>query len=179
MTPERLYICLPAAPSVNTIYTVRPDGVITYTRWARKWKTAARAICRVQAYEQGWKPLEEYCRVVFVPWFPDGRVRDVTNLHKIVCDALTTVVYTDDRYALAHDRRPELDTARPRLELVAYRDEEDLTDPDDGFIKVLSDFRETFAYARLYGTGAWSTAPQAKASRGGRRMKPTKRRKTR
>lgn len=171
--PDRLYFRLPPAPSVNTIYTVRQrDGEIIYTRWARKWKATAQSICRLQAYEQGWKPVSDWTRVVFIPYFPDRLTRDVTNLHKLVCDALTTVVYTDDVWALAHDARPGYDPEYPRLELLIYRDVEDL-ETTAGVCEnadALRDFRETFACRDLYRT---PTAWQSDACR------PHARRKTR
>jgi len=176
---DRLYFRLPPAPSVNTIYTVRRDGEITYTRWARKWKKEARNICYLQAYEQGWKPVRDWCRVVFIPYFPDRLTRDVTNLHKLVCDALTTVAYSDDYFALAHDARPGFDPEHPRLELLVYLDSEDL-ELAKGVgenADALRDFRETFAYNNLYQTpAAWATVKPATSGHGRRRTRPAKRR---
>lgn len=118
--PERLTLVLPPAPSVNSLYTPRHGGGIGYTAVARKWKRLARTVCIVQAYQQGWEPLDTWCRVVFRPFWPDRMTRDVTNLHKVVCDVLSTVAYTDDRWALAHDDVPQMDRGNPRLELVVY-----------------------------------------------------------
>lgn len=119
-TPEFLTIVLPPAPSVNKLYTPRRGGGIGYTAVASKWKRLAHTICIVQAYEQGWQPLDTWTRVVFRPFWPDRMTRDVTNLHKVVCDVLSTVAYTDDRWALAHDDVPHVDRGNPRLELVVY-----------------------------------------------------------
>ncbi len=118
--PERLTLTLPPAPSVNALYTPRRRGGIGYTALASKWKKVARTMCIVQAYQQGWEPLDTWTRVVFRPFFPDRMVRDVTNLHKVVCDVLTTVAYTDDRWALSHDEIPEIDQVHPRLEIEVY-----------------------------------------------------------
>lgn len=173
--PDRLYFRLPAAPSVNSIYTVsRRTGEVIYTRWARTWKKSAQAICRLQAYEQGWKPLAEWTRVVFIPYFPDRLTRDVTNLHKLVCDALNTIAYTDDVWALAHDARPGHDPENPRLELLVYRDAEDL-ETAAGVCEnadALHDFRETFAWKDLYRTPeAWKASAKGGRGTAGRRPK--------
>jgi len=115
--PDELHIVLPPAPSVNALYVPRRGGGIGYTKVARQWKKTARAMCAVQAYQQGWEPLDCYCRVSFRPYWPDRLLRDVSNLHKVVLDVLTTVVYRDDSLALAHDDVPRLDRQNPRLEL--------------------------------------------------------------
>lgn len=158
--PDRLYFRLPPAPSINTLYTVRQmDGEIVYSGWARKWLEAARHIAYLQAYEQGWRePIASWTRVVFIPYFPDLRTRDVTNLHKIVCDALTRIVYTDDYYGLAHDNPPGFDPEHPRLELLVYPDDEDLNTAAcvAEAADQLRDFRETFACRDLFKTPkAW------------------------
>ena len=112
-----LHIVLPPAPSVNALYVPRRGGGIGYTAVARKWKKSARSMCIVQAYKQGWEPLDTWCRVVFKPYWPDRRTHDCSNLHKAVLDVLSTVAYSDDRWALAHDDVPEVDIENPRLEL--------------------------------------------------------------
>ena len=118
--PERLTLTLPPAPSVNALYTPRRRGGIGYTALASTWTKMARTMCIGQASQQGWEPLDTWTRVVFRPFFPDRMVRDVTNLHKVVCDVLTTVAYNDDRWALTHDEIPEIDRLKPRLEIEVY-----------------------------------------------------------
>lgn len=118
--PDSLHIVLPPAPSVNAIYTPRRGGGIGYTKVARQWKKLARAACAIQAYQQGWEPLDTWVRVVFKAYWPDNMRRDPTNVHKVVCDALTTVAYTDDKFALAHDEIPALDAANPRIEITCF-----------------------------------------------------------
>ena len=114
---DALHIVLPPAPSVNALYVPRRGGGIGYTKVARQWKKVARTMCAIQAYQQGWEPLDCYCRVVFNPYWPDCLLRDVSNLHKVVLDVLSTVAYRDDSLALAHDDIPHVDRGNPRLEL--------------------------------------------------------------
>ena len=118
--PERLTIVLPPAPSVNALSCPRRGGGIGYTALASKWKKNARTMCIVQAYQQGWEPLDTWTRVVFKAYWPDRRTHDCSNLHKAVLDVLTTVAYSDDRWALTHDDVPEVDTKNPRLELTIF-----------------------------------------------------------
>lgn len=119
-TTERLILLLPPAPSVNNLYTTRRGGGIGYTAMARRWKKLARQVCIVQAYQQGWEPLDTWTRVVFHAFWPDRMTRDISNLHKCVLDVLSTVAYSDDRWALTYDGIPQVDRVNPRLELRIY-----------------------------------------------------------
>lgn len=116
---NELRLTLPLPPSANKIHTVDRSGHIIHSKVARSWKKAAALEARRQAKAQQWTvPEPGWVRLTFFATFPDRRVRDVTNLHKITCDALVGVCYQDDRWALAHDEPPVYEKGTARLELV-------------------------------------------------------------
>ncbi len=115
-------ISLPIPPSVNHCY-IRRNGRQQLSDQAYAWQDAARYIARQESKKCGWTIPDDGDKVVielFVYW-PNGRRRDMHNLHKLTADALEGAVYSDDRYALLRDMDYTIDRTNPRLELTIYR----------------------------------------------------------
>jgi Holliday junction resolvase RusA-like endonuclease len=80
----------------------------------------AKAACALLIRQQwGQPPLGGELSVVARFWFPDRKRRDPLNYAKLICDAMSGIVYVDD-VQLADSRfiRVGYDKHNPRVELV-------------------------------------------------------------
>ena len=68
---------------------------------------------------QGWvfTQKEKIIMEVWTYW-PDYRRRDTHNAHKLLADALESILYDDDRYVLMRDMDYNVDKKNPRVEIV-------------------------------------------------------------
>lgn len=128
-------LTLPLPPSVNHMYVNRVQHGVThggrpFTRRARVLTPAAesyfevvRLIAMREARKQGWAMTGTDTKVVVEMrfWFADRRTRDTHNGIKVVMDALESVVYVNDSYALPRVMDYDYDPRNPRLELVIRR----------------------------------------------------------
>lgn len=92
------------------------------TPLARTWKEEAYYIANALAHREGWRvpePEEKIVLEVFA-FGPDGRRRDMNNMHKLLCDALEGALYLDDKMVLVRDMDFSVDRKRPRLEVCVY-----------------------------------------------------------
>ena len=106
---------LPLPPSVNHCYVTTRQGRRVLTKDAKAWLEVAGILSRSAA--RGTQPLTTWTRVTFSVTWPDRRIRDVSNLHKLGCDVLTGIAYDDDHRALVHDDVPRYDKTDPHLTL--------------------------------------------------------------
>jgi crossover junction endodeoxyribonuclease RusA len=131
MATFRITTSLP--PSVNHMYrrhtltgNRKSDGKAfsrvaeVYTREAEAWIGEAQLIAKTIGRRAGWgepRPNDDYHKVIVALWayWPDAIKRDMSNLHKIVADALEGIVYVNDRTSLLRDMDYEIDRQRPRL----------------------------------------------------------------
>ena len=121
-----LRFTLPLPPSANHAYrryttkTGRRMNVIT--KAGTDWMAAARVLTHNAAVRSGWTCLNAGKVIVELTcYWPDKRRRDVSNLDKLLLDALEGVVYDDDRWALPRWMDFMTDKAHPRVEVVVKR----------------------------------------------------------
>lgn len=123
--PKRLHLKLDIPPSVNHCY------VNNYHRGrsrmlspeAKAWKEYAALVAKAEARLQHWQtpePSEKVVVAIYAYW-PDNRIRDMHNSHKLLMDALEDGgIYHNDKYALARDMDFSVDRKEPRLELFVF-----------------------------------------------------------
>ena len=123
--PKRLHLRLDIPPSVNHCY------VNNYHRGrsrmlspeAKAWKEYAALVAKAEARLQHWQtpePSEKVVVAIYAYW-PDNRIRDMHNSHKLLMDALEDGgIYHNDKYALARDMDFSVDRKEPRLELFVF-----------------------------------------------------------
>lgn len=123
--PKRLHLRLDIPPSVNHCY------VNKYHRGrsrmlspeAKAWKEYAALVAKAEARLQHWQtpePSEKVVVAIYAYW-PDNRIRDMHNSHKLLMDALEDGgIYHNDKYALARDMDFSVDRKEPRLELFVF-----------------------------------------------------------
>ena len=90
------------------------------TKSGTNWTQDTRIIATDAANRCGW-PCAQGRKVVLelVCYWPDLRRRDVSNLDKVLCDALEGIVYDDDRWALPRWMDFHTDRRNPRVEVTA------------------------------------------------------------
>ena len=122
---NRLKLTLTIPPSVNHCYrnfnaAGRRNRVLTPL--ARAWKEEAYYIANALAHREGWRVPEPQEKIVLevIAFWPDGRRRDMSNTHKLLCDALEGALYLDDKMVLVRDMDFSIDRANPRLEVCLY-----------------------------------------------------------
>lgn len=118
---KKLKLTLPMCPSVNHAYKfVR--GRRFMTKDALMFMQTTHAIVEREKAKQ--KYSMEFKGVWLIleirAYFPDRKVRDVHNMHKILADALNGCAYVDDQFLLIRDMGVYLDKENPRLEIVIY-----------------------------------------------------------
>lgn len=96
------------------------------SREASDWKLQASWYAKSVAKSEKWKCLPLGVKVVMelYAFWPDERKRDMSNLHKLLPDALEGIIYENDRYVLVSDMDFTVDTKHPRVEIVVYPKEE-------------------------------------------------------
>ena len=122
---KALTLTLPLAPSINhASITTKNYGKI-WSEESKAWMSAAGAIAKAAAREQGWQygKNEKLILELWAFW-PDKRRRDIHNLHKIIADAMEGVLYEDDKMVLVRDMDFCVDRGNPRMELRVRRAED-------------------------------------------------------
>lgn len=66
---------------------------------------------------RGYKCVTEALQVGIKLYFGDNRVRDIDNYNKIVLDALTGIVWDDDRQIQKITIEKYIDKSNPRIEV--------------------------------------------------------------
>lgn len=105
-------VTLPLPPSANR-YWRYVGGRVLVSREAR----AYRARCATAALVQRLRVLEGEVEIEGAVFFADRR-RDLDGALKVLLDALEGVAYRNDRQVSAITVRREIDSDRPRVELV-------------------------------------------------------------
>lgn len=116
---KSLKLTLPLPPSVNKIYFNTRGGGRRLTKSAENYIRISRALMNLAIEEQRWSMPEAhtwlYLDMVF--YFPDRRLRDSHNCLKILLDAMESIVFQNDMYALPRIQSVELDKENPRVEI--------------------------------------------------------------
>lgn len=90
---------------------------------AKAWKEYAALVAKAEARLQHWQtpePSEKVVVAIYAYW-PDNRIRDMHNSHKLLMDALEDGgIYHNDKFALARDMDFSVDRKEPRLELFVF-----------------------------------------------------------
>ena len=122
---NKLHLTLSIPPSVNHCYknfiaAGRRNRVLT--PMAHAWKDEAKYRTAGLARRERWQMPAADKKIVLevVAYWPDKRRHDMSNAHKLLCDALEGVVYIDDRMVLVRDMDFDIDRTNPRLELCLY-----------------------------------------------------------
>lgn len=96
MNPTRIVVDLPFPPSVNHYYMRTRFGMIIGAK-GKLFRTEAITNCREQIDVLDCFAADAKLHVIVAAFPPDRRKRDLDNLGKCLCDALTHAgVYVDD-----------------------------------------------------------------------------------
>ncbi len=84
------------APSTNHMYTPIARGKQIMKGTVKRYKYSAGLIAKVAAKKQGWEMTDK--PVVLTLWLTpkDYRRRDVSNICKVIEDAMSGIIYADD-----------------------------------------------------------------------------------
>lgn len=118
---KRLKLTLPPCPSVNHAYKF-VKGRRFMTKEALAFLQVAGQIVEREKMKQNYKMESKgvWLIVEITYYFPDRRVRDGHNMHKVLADALNGCAYVDDQFILIRDMEILYDKNNPRLEVVIY-----------------------------------------------------------
>jgi len=104
---------------VNHCHFTRPNGQRILKKDAKLWIGIAAMLAREAKLKQKWQFSENEKLVMeLTVYWPDKRRRDMSNLHKLIADALEGILYADDRCLLIRDMDYGYDKANPRIEIV-------------------------------------------------------------
>lgn len=126
----KIKLTLPIPPSVNHCYrnipTTRGMKNRVLTTEASNWKLTAAWIAKAEINAHGWKMpgADEKVVLELYAYWPDHRRRDMNNCHKLLCDALESWLYLDDKMVLVRDMDFDIDRKNPRIEVYVYPKEE-------------------------------------------------------
>lgn len=118
---QELRLTLPLAVSVNHLYKfVR--GKRFMTKQGQDYMNNVMKIASLEVLKQGYKIEEEGVWLIaeLTFYFPDKRVRDCHNQHKLIMDALEYIAFKNDRWVLVRDMHVGLDKENPRVEIRIY-----------------------------------------------------------
>lgn len=115
---QELRVTLPLAVSINHLYT-HLKGKKFMNKQGLQYMKDVGLLAMHKVKEQGYVLEEEgvwlVCELTY--YFPDKRVRDCHNMHKLVADALEHIAFVNDRWVLMRDMYVGLDKDRPRIEV--------------------------------------------------------------
>lgn len=118
---QKLNLVLPLAVSVNHLYMFK-KGRRFMTKAGQEYMKKVFQITEHTMGIQNYIPEQEgvwqVCELTF--YFPDKRVRDCHNMHKLVMDALEGIAFPNDRWILVRDMHVGLDKEFPRIEVKLY-----------------------------------------------------------
>lgn len=118
---KRLKLVIPHAPSVNLMYRyIRGRKVLT--RQAMSYIQAVQTIAQREVLKQSYQKEKKGVWLVLELkfYFPDKKMRDTHNTHKIIADALEGICYENDQFVLVRDIYAKLDRDNPRVECTIY-----------------------------------------------------------
>lgn len=127
----KIHLTLPIPPSVNHCYKNIPTtkGIKNriLTTEASNWKQLAAWTARAEIRSQGWEMPAENKKIILelYAYWPDHRRRDMNNSHKLLCDALESWLYLDDKMVLVRDMDFDIDKKHPRIEVFVYPKEDE------------------------------------------------------
>jgi len=109
-------LTLPIPPSVNHLYARNRYGGLYLTDAANTWKTAAGWLAK-----EWWKKEPTAKQVILNIWiyWNDKRRHDADNIQKLLLDALTGIVWVDDRQVMPRVMGLEVDKGNGRIEIEA------------------------------------------------------------
>lgn len=115
---QELKLILPMAVSVNHLYMFR-KGKRFMTKKGEQYMRDVFIIAEEVVKKKKYKIEQEGVWLVAELrfYYPDKRVRDCHNMHKLVMDALEGVAFHNDRWVLVEDKFVGLDKENPRIEV--------------------------------------------------------------
>ena len=118
---QELNIIIPLAISVNHLYKF-VKGRKFMTKEGEKYMRDVLEITQHAIGIQNYNLEEEGVWLIaeLTFYFPDKRVRDCHNQHKLIMDALEGVAFHNDRWVLVRDIHVGLDKDFPRVEVKIY-----------------------------------------------------------
>lgn len=122
----KIKLTLPIPPSVNHCYKNIPTrkGVKNriLTEEASNWKQLAAWTAKSAIRSQGWSMPDAKQKIILelYAYWPDNHRRDMNNCHKLLCDALESWLYLDDKMVLVRDIDFTIDRKNPRIEVCVY-----------------------------------------------------------
>ena len=102
-------------PSINHAYNQHRQGGRGLKDEAREYQEWARLAAMEAA--QGWKWQGSWLRLRFKWYMPNYRVRDISNAKKVLEDGIAEGIGVNDKFFLWTDEIPEVDKAKPRVEV--------------------------------------------------------------
>lgn len=116
---KKIYLTLPLPVSINHMYVNTRFGAKRLTSKAQRYTLDARALINQYMEEQKWECIDEkvwmYVDCVF--YFSDRRIRDASNLTKLLLDVMQGYIYKNDYTALPRIHSVEYDKSNPRVEV--------------------------------------------------------------
>lgn len=104
------------------VVQIRNRPIRRRTQKTRDWMDDAATLAIDWKNRNRWRaPKEEkvICRLWY--FWPDGRRRDTHNIPKVLLDALTGILWSDDRWVLVQEQDWQIDRRDPRVELEVFR----------------------------------------------------------
>lgn len=118
---QELKLILPMAVSVNHLYMFK-NGKRFMTKKGEKYMRDVFIIAEEVVKKKKYKIEQEGVWLVaeLKFYYPDKRVRDCHNQHKLIMDSLEGVAFHNDRWVMVRDMHVELDKEFPRVEVRIY-----------------------------------------------------------
>lgn len=118
---QELKLTIPMAVSVNHLYMFK-NGKRFMTKKGEKYMRdvfiIAEGVVKKKKYKMEQEGVWLIAELTF--YYPDKRVRDCHNQHKLIMDALEGVAFHNDRWVMVRDMHVELDKEFPRVEVRIY-----------------------------------------------------------
>ena len=106
--------------SINHMYVRTRYGGQRLSKEAEKYVLNTRANILAVMEDNNFKKISNasWYYLDIIVYMPDKRIRDASNMLKLLLDALETVLFVNDYYVLPNIKSVELDKGNPRLECV-------------------------------------------------------------
>lgn len=118
----QIVLTLPIVPSVNHCYLTTKYGQKVLTKKGKDWKSKAQSIASEQMKKQNWELfVGDWNKKIIMDitaYYPDKRIRDMHNMHKLLPDSLEGILFDNDRWLLIRDIDFFVDKDNPRVEVV-------------------------------------------------------------
>lgn len=115
-------LVLPLPPTLNHAYRnyTTPEGrrMRVLSRSSLAFQAHAGWLAKIWVQKERWHPPEGKKIIVRIWYYwPDRRRRDQDNPQKLLLDAMTGILWSDDRWALPRVIDYAVDREKPRVEI--------------------------------------------------------------